>query len=105
MRYNITMAATPEKKVKEKCIKLFKQYGVYYFYAIATGMGRSGIPDLICCVNGRFLAVECKAGKGKTTALQDKELAAVRTAMGVAVVINEDNLDMLESLIKEMSNE
>jgi hypothetical protein len=43
-------------------------------------------------VNGYFLAIECKAGKGKTTALQDRELVAITKAGGLSVVINEESV-------------
>jgi hypothetical protein len=97
--------ATPESKVKQACVKIFKEHGVYYFFPIMNGMGRAGIPDIICCVKGKFLAVECKAGKGKTTALQDRELAAIQKAHGVALVINESNLALLGETIKELLHE
>lgn len=95
--------ATPENKVKAKCKDILKEAGVYYFFPVANGMGRAGIPDIICCVNGKFLAIECKAGKGTTTALQERELAAIRAVGGVALVINENNLTMLGEMIKELS--
>jgi Holliday junction resolvase len=94
--------ATPESKVKAKCTDLLKAVGVYYFFPVANGMGRAGIPDIICCARGKFLAIECKAGKGTTTALQKKELAAIEAAGGVALVINESNLTMLGDTIKEL---
>jgi Holliday junction resolvase len=95
------MAATPEKKVKDKVVKILKERGVYYFYASTHGFGRSGVPDLVCCHNGRFFAIECKAGGNTTTALQDREIAAIRAAGGIAMVINEDNIAAV-SLILEM---
>jgi Holliday junction resolvase len=85
------MATTPEGKVKAKVVKLLKERGVYYFFPATFGMGRSGVPDIVCCVRGRFLAIECKAGKNKPTALQEKELLAIHNAGGTALVINEDN--------------
>lgn len=94
--------ATPESKVKAKCTELLKAVGVYYFFPVANGMGRAGIPDIICCARGKFLAIECKAGKGTTTALQEKELAAIRAAGGIALVINETNLTLLGGTIKEL---
>jgi hypothetical protein len=54
-------------------------------------------------VNGRFLAVEAKAGKGKTTALQDMHLEKIKTAGGVSMVVNELNLDQLKETIKCMN--
>jgi len=90
---------TPEGKVKDKVVKILKQYGVYYFFPVTDGFGMSGIPDIICCHNGRFIAIECKAGKNKTTALQDAHLARIRAAGGVAVVINEENVNGLAETI------
>jgi Holliday junction resolvase len=90
---------TPEGKVKDKVVKTLKQYGVYYFFPVTGGFGMSGIPDIICCHNGRFIAIECKAGKNKTTALQDAHLARIRAAGGVAVVINEENVNGLAETI------
>jgi pantoate kinase len=86
------MAATPEAKVKAKIKAILKEYGVYYAMPIGTGYGNSGVPDFLCCVNGKFLAIEAKAGKGQTTALQESNLRAIRAAGGTAMVINEAGL-------------
>ena len=93
------MAQTPEAAVKAAVKRILDAHNVYYFPPATGGYGRSGVPDIVCCVNGRFLAIECKAGKGKTTVLQERELQAIRDAGGMAVVINEDNLDYLVTAI------
>ena len=95
------MAATPEKRVKAKVVKLLKEAGVYYFYASTHGFGRSGVPDLVCCMGGRFIGIECKAGKNKPTPLQEKEMAAIRAAGGTTLVVNEDNINDVKELIGE----
>ena len=97
------MAQTPEKKVKDKCVKLLKAYGAYYFFPATHGYGRSGVPDIICCIAGKFVAIECKAGDNKPTALQEKEMADIRKQGGIAVVINESNLTLLERLLKKLT--
>ena len=99
--YAFCMASTPEKKVKDKVVKLLKQHGAYYFFPATYGMGRSGIPDVVCCHNGAFIGIECKAGKNTTTMLQDRELAAIEAAGGIALVINEHNLNEVEKLLSE----
>lgn len=96
------MAATPEQKVKAKVTKLLRAYGIYYFFPATGGFGRSGIPDIICCVNGFFLGIECKAGKNRPTKLQLRELKAIREAGGQAVVINETGIEELETLIVKL---
>jgi Holliday junction resolvase len=98
------MAATPEKKVKDKIVTVLKDEGVYYFFPATHGYGRSGVPDIIACVNGRFLAIECKAGGGKLTALQVREIEHIRRCGGVAVVANEENWDMVRALLRELSS-
>ena len=96
------MAATPEKKVKAKVVEILKAHGVYYFFPATYGMGRSGVPDIICCYKGKFLAIECKAGAGKTTALQERELAAIKAAGGLQMVVNEKNLGEVAVLLNVM---
>lgn len=94
------MATTPEAKVKAKIKAILKAHNVYYAMPIGTGYGNSGVPDFLCCVNGCFLAIEAKAGKGTTTALQEKNLTNVREAGGRALVISETNIGALDAKIK-----
>ena len=90
-------AMTPEKKVKNSCIKIITDNNAYYFFAPANGYGRSGIPDIVICHKGKFLAVECKAGNNKTTPLQEREIMAIHKAGGAAMVVREDTIDMLSA--------
>jgi len=98
------MATTPEKKVKDAVVKILKQYGVYYFFPATHGYGRSGIPDIICCCKGKFLAIECKAGENRTTELQDREIVAIHKAGGVALVVWENSVELVEGWIKLLQN-
>jgi len=99
------MALTPERKVKDRCVEILKEHAAYYFFPASNGLGRAGIPDIIVCAHGYFVAIECKAGKGKTTALQDRELQRIRNAGGVALVINEHNMEELENVLKNLIGE
>jgi hypothetical protein len=96
------MATTPEAKVKAKIKDILKAQNVYYAMPIGTGYGNSGVPDFLCCVNGHFLGIEAKAGKGTTTALQEKNIRQIKDAGGTATVVNEDTLGYLEQLIQLM---
>lgn len=93
------MASTPEAKVKGKIKAILKAHNVYYAMPIGTGYGNSGVPDFLCCVNGKFVAIEAKAGKGTTTALQEKNLKAVIESGGDAWVVNETNLEDLAAWV------
>ena len=93
------MATTPEAKVKAKIKTILKAHGAYYAMPIGTGYGNSGVPDFLVCLGGEFLAIEAKAGKGTTTALQEKNLRDIQTAGGTAMVVNETNLEELKQWI------
>jgi hypothetical protein len=92
---------TPEKAVKIKIQAILKDLGAYYAMPIGTGYGNAGVPDFLVCLNGYFIGIEAKAGKGKTTALQDKNLRQIEAAGGYALIVNEDNLPELRSLLLE----
>ena len=89
-----------ESDVKDDIKKVLTKHGVWYFMPSMNGYGRSGIPDFVCCVNGRFMAIEAKFGRGTTTAHQDRELNAIQHSMGITYVISELNIDTLDAFIK-----
>lgn len=95
------MATTPEAKVKAKIKTILKAHNVYYAMPMGTGYGNSGVPDFLCCVNGKFVAIEAKAGKGQATALQLKNLGDIDKAGGYPMIIREDNMLYLENVIAE----
>lgn len=81
---------TPEGKTKRKLTSflLSLQPVPYLFFPQTGGYGRSGIPDVVGCWEGRFFAIECKApGKlNNTTALQEREITNINEAGGIAFV-------------------
>jgi hypothetical protein len=93
---------TPEKKVKNAVVAVLKEFDVYYFYPVTGGYGASGAPDIIGCKGGKFFAIECKAGKGTTTALQDKNIERIHACGGRAIIVNEDNLDSVRRMLCEL---
>ena len=94
------MALTPEAKVKRDVKRLLDKYKVWHFSPSMNGFGRAGVPDIICCVKGKFLAIECKAGSNGCTALQERELDAIVLHGGIAYVIREKDLDSLEAKLQ-----
>tara|TARA_R110000796_G_scaffold101726_3_gene210478 strand:- start:61 stop:360 length:300 start_codon:yes stop_codon:yes gene_type:complete len=84
--------ATPESRVKRVVVNQLKQLKAYYFFPATGGYGRSGVPDIIGCWKGMFFGIECKAGKNKPTALQEKNLRDISDAGGLALVVNEENM-------------
>lgn len=52
----------PEKKLQDKAIKYLKDNGIYHINQFGNGWSAKGAPDLIVCINGRFVAFELKVG-------------------------------------------
>ena len=95
---------TPESKVKKKLIDYLKSLGsdCFYYMPVQNGMGQSGIPDIICCIKGRMVALECKATrKNDPTALQSFALDRIQKAGGVAWVVDDENVGQSIANIQE----
>jgi len=81
------------KKMKESEITTaIKGYlktveGCFFWKEHGGQFGQAGIPDIIVCLGGRFVALEVKTEKGKPTALQEVTLRRIRKAGGTAEVV------------------
>jgi Holliday junction resolvase len=98
------MADTHEKKVKRKVMARLEKMRAYIVTPMTSGFGNSGVPDVLCCYKGRFIGIECKANGGKATALQIHNLISIEIAGGIALLINESNVDDLTKMIEEKVN-
>lgn len=96
---------TPEKKVKDKVKKMLANIGAYYFMPATGGYGKSGVPDIVACIKGRFVAIECKAGSNTPTGLQEKNLMDISISGGYSVVVNENGLGYLEKFLDLLNEE
>lgn len=77
-----------EKAIENKIKQYLKTVEDLYFFKEHGGLyGTAGVPDIICCYKGRFIALEVKAPDGKATALQDATIKRIRKAGGVAEVV------------------
>ena len=89
-----------EKNVKDKVKKLCKEYGAYYAMPVMKGMAQNGTPDLLICHRGLFIGCETKYKYGKPSALQIARLHEIQRAGGIAVVINERNIELLKRIFE-----
>ena len=96
-------AQTPEGKIKSKLAGMLRRLAVWYFFPAANGMGRAGIPYVICVVNGLFVGIECKAAPDrKPTALQLQVAERITEAGGMWFLANSlETIDNIETWIKE----
>jgi hypothetical protein len=70
----------------------WKQHGGQY--------GTAGLPDIVCCIKGRFVAFEVKQPTGKLTKLQEITLQRIRDAKGEAFKVT--SLQEVKEIIKNL---
>ena len=78
--------STPEGKVKDAIKIVLKRMGAYYHMPVQNGMGKPSL-DFICCIRGRFVAIEAKAYGGHTTLRQELTIKEMREAGAVAIIV------------------
>ncbi len=77
-----------EKDIVNKIIKYLKSLPKTFVWKEHGGMyGTAGIPDVICCHKGLFVAFEVKTDSGKATLLQEITLRKICEAGGIAVLV------------------
>lgn len=76
-------------KAQPECFA-WKEHGGQY--------GMAGIPDIICCYQGQFLALEVKQPGNKATKLQLETIHRIIEAKGQAYVVY--SLDEVKQLLR-----
>jgi hypothetical protein len=65
-------------KTVPRCFAWKEHIGMY---------GTAGVPDVICCLDGRFFAFEVKTPEGRLTKLQEHTIQGIKDAGGHAFVV------------------
>ena len=95
----------PEKRFEEKIKHFLDDQGAWYVKFFANRNTRSGIPDLLCCVNGYFVGVEVKAEDGEPTALQIHHCTEIRLSGGFAFIVYPSGFEQFKRFIADLKQE
>jgi len=90
-----------EKAIVNSILKHLKSLPNCFSFKEHGGMyGRAGLPDIICCYRGRFIAFEVKTDTGKLTKLQEATLQKINDAKGYAYKVTslQEVKEILENL-------
>ncbi len=49
-----------ESKLQQDCIKYLKSKGIYFINIYGSGRTAKGAPDIIACIDGKFVGFELK---------------------------------------------
>lgn len=89
------MRATGTKKSKseleaafqKEAIELIESMGGYVIKIHVSAYQSQGEPDLVCCYEGRFVALELKIEGNKPSALQLEKIQDIKRAGGIALPV------------------
>ena len=94
-----------EKQFENRIKKFLKEQGCYFIKYWGGGQfTKSGIPDLLICCNGYFVAVEVKAENGKPSDLQLWNIEEIKKAGGIAMVLYPNQFEDFQNFIFLLKN-
>lgn len=98
-------AVAAEKNFENKIKKFIKDSGGWYVKFFANRMTKSGVPDLLCCINGYFVAIEVKASNGTASELQKHTVKEINKARGYAIILYPQDYDLFKQLVNHLMND
>ena len=75
-----------ETKLQKKIQKYLKDLGAYEFKVHGSQYMKAGIPDIICCYQGKFIGIETKVGKNKMSKIQEQHKKDIEKAGGIHIL-------------------
>lgn len=87
-----------EAKLKQEVKAYLDALGAYWFMPVQTGYGVKGTPDFLCCLKGRFVAIETKTKGRKPNPWQERAIKQINDAGGLAFWA--DSLEYAKELLK-----
>jgi hypothetical protein len=91
-----------EKNLETKIKDFLKEKNIYHFKTKGGIYGTIGLPDLVICINGKFVGLELKSKIGKASLQQYKNGAKITKNKGIFAIINDYDkfLELYNDLIK-----
>ena len=89
-----------EKQVEKKIKKWLEQNNHWYFKVHGGAFQKTGVPDIIACVKGKFVAIEVKRSNGGIVSeLQKAQIKKIKACGGVVGVAH--SVDGFLQILKE----
>lgn len=94
-----------EKTFQTKLIKLIQNNNGYVVKFNASAISKIGVPDLLACINGKFIGLEVKKENGKPTDIQLWNIEKIKKSGGIAMVVRPSDYENIEKLIKKLGDD
>ena len=94
-----------EKQFENKIKAYLRTRDAYFVKFFANAFTRSGVPDILACVNGHFVGIEVKAKDGRPSELQLHNIRKIREAGGFAFVLYPSAYDKFTKFINGLDRD
>lgn len=74
----------------------------WYIKVWGGGFQKSGIPDMIACIEGQFFGIELKASDGHPSALQLLNIRRIKAAGGIAIILYPSGFEEFKDCIEQI---
>jgi hypothetical protein len=74
----------------------------WYYKVFGGGMQKAGIPDIIACVNGHFVALELKSDIGRASELQKRNVRLINKSNGIAMIVHPNQFQDLKETLRNL---
>lgn len=91
-----------EKRFENRIKKLLDESGAYHVKYFGCGFTQAGVPDLLACIQGRFVGIEVKADNGRPSPLQIHNLKQIQASGGIGVLVYPKDYEALKRLIQTL---
>ncbi len=95
---------TPEGEIKDSICAYLRSLSpeLWYYRAQGGAYGHPGVPDLVCCLKGRWVGLEVKTPRGRVSGFQESCQEQVREAGGIYEIVRsvDDVRKVLEPLMR-----
>ena len=89
---------TEEGRFQRKVLKWFEKNKIYAIKYNASGISKAGVPDVVACIDGYFVAIELKKEKGVASELQKYNVRQINKT-GIACVLRPSNFEKFISIV------
>lgn len=91
-----------EKTFENKVKKYIEDHGGWQVKFFANRMTKTGIPDILACINGYFVAIEVKAEHGRPSELQKHHVKKINESGGYAIILYPQDYIFFQDLINSL---
>lgn len=95
----------PEKSFENKIKNMLRNEGAYHVKFFANSYTKTGVPDILACINGYFVGIEVKAENGHPSDLQIYNVEHIRRAGGFAFIVYPSGYNQLIEFVQDLKRD